>query len=99
MGLAVFHDSCDTYIEYRHELVPHVPDFVLNFLRTDIAGVRSIPASTHIQHFVNAVKEAMTADRHPTRPIPVIFQNPFAQRSAIKFKALLKADESTGRSV
>ena len=91
MDLAIFHDSRYAYIEYRHELIAagNLPDLVLygayHFADTPLTG--------HVKKFADAVKEAYTADRHPTNPIPVIFRSSFEQRSSITFKTLVRVDE------
>jgi len=94
MDLAIFHDSRYAYIEYRYELMA-LGD------HPDLATYRGYYAPTslseHVEKFVDAIKEAYTADRHPTNPIPVIFQSSFAQRSSIKFKTLVRVDDPVGR--
>jgi hypothetical protein len=95
MGLAIFHDSKNAYIQFDSELAASLPLSIGPSNKCGSATGRYL--TTLFEDFSKAVKEAMTADRHPTKPIPVRFQSPFTQRSGIKFRGLLEADESMNR--
>lgn len=95
MGLAIFHDSENAYIQFDPNLAANLP---ISTGPANAVGHRiSGNLTDRFGNFTDAVKEAMTSDRHPTRPISVGFQNPFSQRSGIKFSGLLKAAESANR--
>lgn len=95
MGLAIFHDSENAYIQFDPNLAASLP--IATGPANAVCARMSGSLTERFAKFTNAVKEAMTSDRHPTRPISVGFQNSFSQRSGIKFSGLLKAAESANR--
>lgn len=95
MGIAIFHDSENAYIQFDPNLAASLP--ISTGPAKEVGAKVSGYLTKLFGDFTNAVKEAMTSDRHPTKPISVGFQNPFSQRSGIKLSGLLKAAESANR--
>ena len=91
MGIEIFHDSVNSYIEHRDVILRSHDNS--DSEHSSAAAPPELPPNI-IEQFIQVTKAALTPEMHPTHPLQVEFATPLEDRAAIRFKCLVAADSS-----